>query len=392
MIMESRERLNVALNHREPDRVPYDLAGTTVTGINKKAFIRAMDYRGLSSEYDKKEIDPIQQIVTPVEETLVLLKSDIRRIGSRRIPDFETIAQHKNGICELTDAWGCLWKMDDSKDLYFNQYTSPLEHYASIADGLKDYTFPKVEDLAEIIKNDLSEQRKNIGNYGVIADRNCAGLTETSLRIRGYQNWFMDTVTDQEGVENLLDLILDYKYQYWDLIIDWLTVNNLTDKISVISECDDLGTQTSTLLEPEFLRKSVIRRFGKLWSHIKCRMPNVKIFMHTCGSVRILLPDLIEAGLDILNPVQFTATDMELKSLKKDFGKDLVFWGGGVDTQSTLKKASPAQVRDEVKRIIDIMAPGGGFVYAPVHNIQEDVPPENFWAMWDSLMDNGKYR
>jgi uroporphyrinogen decarboxylase len=240
--------------------------------------------------------------------------------------------------------------------------------------------------------NDLAEQFRYTGNYGVIADRNCAGLTETSLRIRGYQNWFMDTVTDPEGVEKLFDLILEYKFRYWDLVIDWLTDNKLTERVSVISECDDLGTQTSTLLEPEFLRNSVINRFGILWSHIKKRMPHVKIFMHTCGSVRVLLPDLIEAGLDILNPVQFTAVDMDLKGLKRDFGKDLVFWGGGVDTQSTLKKGSSEQVRDEVKRIIDIMAPGGGFVYAPVHNIQEDVPPENFWAMWDTLVDYGKYR
>ncbi|MBP1667483.1 MAG: hypothetical protein H6Q23_2343 [Bacteroidetes bacterium] len=165
----------------------------------------------------------------------------------------------------------------------------------------------------------------------------------------------------------------------------------MNDRISVISECDDLGTQTSTLLEPDYLRKTVIPRFGKLWSHIKSRLPEVKIFMHTCGSVRALLPDLIDAGLDIYNPVQFTAANMDLKELKRDFGKDLVFWGGGVNTQSTLKDGTPQQVSDEVKKIIDILAPGGGFVFTTIHNIQEDVPPENFWAMWDTLMEYGKY-
>ena len=113
--------------------------------------------------------------------------------------------------------------------------------------------------------------------------------------------------------------------------------------------------------------------------------------MHTCGSVRSLLPDLIEAGLDIYNPVQFSAANMDLKELKSDFGKDLVFWGGGVNTQSTLRDGTPQQVRDEVNKIIDILAPGGGFVFTTVHNIQEDVPPENFWAMWDTLMEYGKY-
>ena len=124
---------------------------------------------------------------------------------------------------------------------------------------------------------------------------------------------------------------------------------------------------------------------------MKKRLPHVKTFMHTCGAVRELLPDLIEAGLDILNPVQFTAANMDLVELKRDFGKDLTFWGGGVDTQSTLNNGTPEDVSDQVKRIIDILAPGGGFVFAPVHNIQDDVSPENFWAMWDTLQEYGKY-
>ena len=281
--------------------------------------------------------------------------------------------------------------MDKSKDYYFNQYSYPMESFSSIDEGLKLYQIPNLEFHSDIIRRDLSEQVLNTSDYGVVADRNCAGLTEISLRIRGYQNWYMDIMNNPAGVEKLLDLILEHKLNYWNLVIDWLIENNHQNKVHVISECDDLGTQTSTLLEPDYLRKTIIPRFGSLWSHIKKRLPHIKIFMHTCGSVRVLLPDLIEAGLDIYNPVQFTAAGMDLKGLKKDFGKDLVFWGGGVNTQSTLKTAQPNQVKDEVKKIIDIMAPGGGFVFAPVHNIQEDVPPENFWAMWDTLMEYGKY-
>lgn len=379
------------MHHQEPDRVPYDLAGTTVTGISRKAFTRAMEYRGLSTEWEKKETDPVQQIVTPVEDTLRLLGSDTRRIGARRIPDYEDILIVRDGIHELTDIWGCKWRMDRSKDYYFNQITYPLEQFNSIEEGLKSYNFPKLEEHADLIKLDLSEQVKKIGEYGVVADRNCAGLTETSLRIRGYENWYLDTVTDPGGVEKLFDNIIEYKTHYWDLVIGWLIGKGLDKRISVVSECDDLGTQTSTLLEPDYLRKTVIPRFGTLWAHIKRKLPGVRIFMHSCGAIRPILPDLIEAGMDIYNPVQFTAASMELAGLKKDFGKDLVFWGGGVNTQSTLKNGSPEEVKDEVKRILDIMAPGGGFVFAPVHNVQEDVPPENFWAMWDTLMEYGKY-
>jgi uroporphyrinogen decarboxylase len=389
--MTSKERLNTALNHNEADRIPYDLAGTTVTGINKKAFVRAMESRGLSTEYETKEVDPIQQIVTPVEATLEKLRSDTRRIGARRIPDYEQIVVNNNGVLELTDIWGCLWKMNSLSDYYFNQYTFPIESYPSIEEGLKNYKIPSVSRHKEIIIKDLEEQVKNIDGYGVIADRNCAGLTETSLRVRGYQNWYIDTMTDMAGVEKLFDIILEYKISYWDLVTDWLIKNKLEDQVDVISECDDLGTQTSTLLEPDYLRKTVIPRFRTLWKHIRSKLPHVKVFMHTCGSVRELLPDLIEAGLDIYNPVQFTAANMELKGLKRDFGKDLVFWGGGINTQSTLKNGSVPEVKDEVKRIIDIMAPGGGFIYTPVHNVQEDIPAENFWAMWDTLMEYGKY-
>ena len=113
--------------------------------------------------------------------------------------------------------------------------------------------------------------------------------------------------------------------------------------------------------------------------------------MHCCGAIREVITDLIEAGVDILNPVQFTAKGMELVGLKKDFGDVLTFWGGGVDTQSVLNQGTAQQVEDQVKKILDIMAPGGGFVFAPVHNIQEDVPPANFWAMWDTLQEYGKY-
>lgn len=389
--MTSSERLIASLNHREPDRIPYDLAGTTVTGISRKAYVRAMEYRGLSPQYDRKEIDPIQQIVTPVEEVLLQLKSDTRRIGSRRIPDYEKIVSLKEGVSELTDAWGCRWKMDESRDHYFNQCSWPLAHFSSIGEGLLQYRAPDLSFHSDLILRDLEEQILNAGDFGIVADRNCAGLTETSLRIRGYENWYMDTVLDPVGVEKLLDVVLEYKFDYWNLVIDWLTENNLQHRVHVAAECDDLGTQTSTLLEPDYLRQTVIPRFGRLWSHIRSRLPHVKIFMHTCGSVRELLPDLIEAGLDIYNPVQFTAANMELAGLKRDFGKDLVFWGGGVNTQSTLRNATPDGVKDEVRKIMDTMAPGGGFVFAPVHNIQEDVPPENFWAMWDTLMEYGKY-
>jgi uroporphyrinogen decarboxylase len=201
----------------------------------------------------------------------------------------------------------------------------------------------------------------------------------------------MDTMLDPMGVEALMERIVEDKLRYWDAVIDWAIETGNEHQIQVISECDDLGSQETTILDPDTLRQMEIPHFKTIYKHVKKRLPHVKTFMHSCGAIRDVIPDLIEAGLDILNPVQFTAAGMNLKELKRDFGDVLTFWGGGVDTQSTLNNAKPQQVADEVKRIIDILAPGGGFVFAPVHNIQDDVTPENFWAMWDTLQEYGKY-
>jgi len=389
--MNSKERINKAIHHQEPDRVPYDLAGTTVTSITKNAYKSAMKYRGLSTKYDYLEIDPISQIVTPIEENLVYLKSDTRRIGAQRIPEYHQRKRLSDKIETVTDFYGCHWEWNPDKDLYFNQISHPLEKYDTLSECVNTLSRPYWKDYLTILCRDLSNQINTTEGYCGVADRHTAGLTENSLRIRGYEKWFMDTMVDTGGVESLLDMIVEDKIRYWDAVIDWAIETGNEQKINIISECDDLGSQAATIIDPFQLRQMVIPRFKIIFTHLRKRLPQVKTFMHSCGAIRELIPDLIEAGLDILNPVQFTARGMELKELKRDFGDVLTFWGGGVDTQSTLNKGTSQQVADEVKRIIDILAPGGGFVFAPVHNIQDDVTPENFWAMWDTLQEYGKY-
>lgn len=389
--MNSKERIYATLNHTEPDRIPYDLAGTTVTAITKNAYLRAMKFRGLSTEIGDDEIDPIQQIITPSDENLILLKVDTRRIGARRIPEYSQRKRMKGKTVTVTDFYGCDWQWDPDRDLYFNQISYPLEKYETLSEAVRYLYRPDWNDYLQILYRDLSAQIKATEGYCCVADRHVAGLTENSLRIRGYEKWYMDTMIDPAGVEALLEIILEDKIRYWDAVIDWAIETGNEQKIIVISECDDLGSQATTILAPDTLRKMFIPHFKTIFNHVKQRLPHVKTFMHSCGAIREVIPDLIEAGVDILNPVQFTAAGMDLKGLKKDFGDVLTFWGGGVDTQSTLNNGTPQQVADELKRIIDIMAPGGGFVFTPVHNIQDDVPPENFWAMWDTLQEYGKY-
>jgi uroporphyrinogen decarboxylase len=350
-----------------------------------------MKHRGLSTEIGNDEIDPIQQIVIPTEENLLYLKSDTRRIGAQRITDYKNKKKLNGNIIEVTDFYGCNWRFQEEKDLYFHLIDAPLEKAETLSGSIDLLPRPDWDIYKKLVCANLNEQIASVGDFCGIADRNTAGLTENSLRIRGYENWFIDLLVDPEGVETLLDIIVDDKIRYWDIIIDWAVETGNEHKIQLIAEADDLGSQTTTIIDPVQLRQMVIPRLKTIFTHVKKRLPGVKTFLHSCGAIYDLIPDLIDAGLDILNPVQFTANGMDLVRLKHEFGNELTFWGGGVDTQSTLNNGTPEQVADEVKRIMDILAPGGGFVFAPVHNIQDDVSPENFWAMWDTLQKYGKY-
>jgi len=175
--------------------------------------------------------------------------------------------------------------------------------------------------------------------------------------------------------------------RYWEKALSLLG-----DLVDVVQEGDDYGGQQGLLISPRIWRDVFKPRLHQLFSHIKRCAPHVFIFFHSCGSIYEIIPDLIEVGVDILNPVQVAAANMDTKRLKREFGDCLTFWGGGVDTQKILPRGTPEQVREEVKRRIEDLAPGGGFVFATVHNIQADVPPENILAMWEAVQEFGRYR
>jgi uroporphyrinogen decarboxylase len=389
--MKSKERVLSSINHKEPDRVPYDLGGTTVTTITRQAYEAAMKARNIQPGIKTADVDFIQQVVVPSETNLNYLGVDTRRIGANRIPGKYWDELKNKDVIEITDVYGCRWSFQKGRDLYFNQETFPIEKFDMLSEGIPKMQRIQWDEYKPFLFEALSEQITGTDDFCVVADRNSAGLTENSLRVRGYEKWYMDTVIEPDAVEHLLEIFTEDKIKYWDLVIDWAIENNVAQDIHVISEADDLGSQTATIIDPSQLRTIVIPRWKRIYQHVKKRLPHAKIFMHSCGAIREILPDLIDAGVDILNPVQFTASGMELEGLKKDFGNDITFWGGGVDTQNTLNNGNPQQVKDEVKKILDIMAPGGGFVFATIHNVQNDVHPDNFWALWDTLQKYGKY-
>jgi len=164
----------------------------------------------------------------------------------------------------------------------------------------------------------------------------------------------------------------------------------LGDSIDAVMVNDDLGTQAGPMLSPDLYRKMIKPHQRRLFAHIKPRT-RAALVLHSCGSVRYAIPDLIEIGVDALNPVQVSAAGMDSAELKREFGRDITFWGGGCDTQRVLSRGSPAEVRDEVRRRIGDLAPGGGFVFCQVHNIQPEVPPANVVAMLEAAREFGGY-
>ena len=375
--MNSRERVLAALNHREPDVIPFDLGGTTVTSISEIAYKRAMAYKNIPcGESDMH--DMIQQIVIPSPENLDLLGVDTRRLGSPRIHDLDLLKQNGD-IIKYVDEWQIPWQKNMNYDFYFNEVGEPPLSACSNLAELKKYNFPDPADYIDW--EALMTKSLTIPNdKALVVDRNCAGLLEMGLRIRGYAEFYSDLAAEPELAEYLLDKVLENKMKYWEAIL--AIVGQRAD---VVSECDDLGSQQGLLISSEMYRSLIKPRQKKLFAFIKSKAPHAKIFYHSCGAVSGLIPDFIEVGIDILNPVQTTAAGMAPEKIKREFGRDIVFWGGGINTQVTLPRGTPQQVRDEVKKSVEILSKGGGYVFASIHNIQADVPPENFWAMIDEF-------
>jgi uroporphyrinogen decarboxylase len=172
----------------------------------------------------------------------------------------------------------------------------------------------------------------------------------------------------------------------------WQTaLAELGDLVDIVTYADDYGTQTSQIISPDMFRRLIKPRVKILFETFIKSAPHAKRFFHSDGNVRPLIPDFLEIGVDILNPVHIRAKDMDPADLKRDYGQDLAFWGGGVDTQGVLPHGTPREVRDDVRRNIEALAPGGGYVFNTIHNIQADVPPQNIIAMWQALQEYGEY-
>ncbi|MBE2270892.1 MAG: cobalamin B12-binding domain-containing protein [Anaerolinea sp.] len=384
--MNARERVKLALNHKEADRVPFDLGGTVLTSINLHSYRKLRKYLGLP-QVDVRVMDIFQQIAEVDDDVRERLNCDVRNVAPRSSATFKIDINSTDmpGYDFFHDEWNIGWRMPKDGGFFYDMFHHPLAGATTI-DEIKNFKWPNPTDPGRF--EGLTERARHIGeDLGelVIAGGMAAGFFELVCWTRGYAEVYPDLVNNVRWVEYLMDTIVDIKLAYWEIALPLLKGH-----VDVVQEADDVAGQFGLLISPDTYRKLIKPRHKKIVDFIKARA-DVKVFYHCCGAIREIIPDLIECGFDIINPVQVSAAGMESKALKRDFGKDIVFWGGTVDTQGVFTDGTPRQVRDEVRRRVDDFAPGGGFVAAAVHNIQANVPPENIVAMWEAVREYGVY-
>ena len=382
--MTSRERVLKALNHEEPDRIPIDLGGNQ-TGIHKFAYGALIKHLGLTEEISI--MDAVQQLAQPSEAVLERFHVDTRYIAAGAAGDWTggIVRNERDGRLwhDLTDEFGVTWSMPDSSPLYMDISHHPLAD--ATIDDVRNYPFPKGDDPGRFAGlRDKALAIRNETPYAVVSGISGV-IYEVCWYMRGLEQWFCDMLIEPEFCEALID----QTRKFW---MDWfrMFLDEVGDVVDVIMIGDDLAGQTGPLFSPEIYRKMVKPRQQQLAHYIRSRS-DAKLWYHTCGSCREYIPDLLENGVQILNPVQIGASNMEPADLKRDFGTEMVFWGGAVDSQHILPFVSPERIREEVKRNIEQWKPGGGYVFNNVHNIQAGVPPENIVAMYDAAYEFGFY-
>jgi len=382
--MTSRERVLTTLNHEIPDRVPIDFGGNQ-TGIHKNAYRNLVRYLGLEEEI--RIMDDVQQLARPSERVLERFRVDTRYVVAGPASTWKggIVRAERDGRIwhDLTDEFGVRWSMPDDQPLYMDITLNPLAD-ATIKD-VRDYAWPKGDDPGRFAGlRDRALRIRNDTPYAVVSGISGV-IYEFGWYLRGLERWFCELLTDPEFCEAVLDQML----KYW---LDWfrLFLDEVGDIVDVIMIGDDLAGQDGPLFHPEIYRRLVKPRHKRLVRYIRSRT-RAKIWYHTCGSCLAHIPDLIDNGIHILNPVQLGARQMDPAELKRRFGRDLVFWGGGCDAQHVLPRGAPGDIVDNVRRNLAAFMPGGGYVFTGIHNIQGDVPPENIVALFDTAYEHGFY-
>jgi len=366
--MTHRERVITALSHKQPERVPIDLASTRDSSIVVEGYERLKKHFGIVEE--NRLTSRMMQVVDVNEQILKELDIDMRAVtpGS---PEKETEIEIAEN--QYKDEWGVV-RVKPPGSLYYDQVTFPLSGDIS-AEDIATYPWPDPYDRGRTkgLKERVKEIREQTDCATVL--NLPSAFVHVSQYLRGFEDWFADIKANPKLLETLFDAVLEVNMATCEEIL-----KVVGDEVDIVMGSDDLGFQNGLMVSVETYRKLIKPRHQKYFQLFHALSP-AKVFFHTCGSVAEILDDLIDIGVDVLHPVQVTAAKMDPISLKQRYSGRLAFWGA-IDTQHLLPHGTVSDVKAEVERMIEILGAGGGYVLGAVHNIQPDVPLENILAMY----------
>jgi uroporphyrinogen decarboxylase len=402
--MNSGERILSAINHKQPDKVPIDLGSSTVTGISAIAYNNLK--RHLKVETRTRVFDVVQQLANVDMEVIDLFgvdALDINRVSTEGNDWYDvdladgSKAQYPSWYRPVRADDGSWYTEDSDRTVlskmaagatFFDQMYFPYENgypenIRNLKDALKKISWVVHSHASNLNETELREKLadlKDLSNKALVMSGGVK-LLEMGFFIRRMDNFLMDLMSDDKKLSEMLDILVDMHLEGLEK-----KCRSIGDIVDVIRFGDDLGMTSGPIMDLDTFRKYFKPRYRILCDYVK-RHSNMKIFMHSCGSIKQFIPDLIDVGIDILNPVQSNCYQMDLVTLKNEFGKDIAFWGGGVDTSSVLSRGTPQDVRRDVLIRCEILSRDGGFVFAPIHNILSDVPPQNVLAAYNAVKE-----
>ena len=385
--MNSRQRVLMAFDHREPDRVPIDF-GSIVSGIHIKAYKRLLKYLNIQDNCINY-CDYGQQLAVPCEELLQRFHIDTRYLRpTESIKPENYIPERVGEYVGIYDALGVFWGNFAYKNLedilYYDPVIHPLKDLKT-TDEIQSYKWPKKEEIPQFLDLKQTAKRLHENTEFAISTHPLGCVYEYTTFLFGFTTALRYMRTRPELLKAAMEHILDY---WMNLSTNFLKM--LGKYIDIVCVNGDLSEQAGPIMS-ENLYVSLIKPFEyKISKHIHS-LAKIKINYHSCGSTPLFIPHFIDIGYDAHNPVQIGAYDMEPCSLKKRFGDKIVFWGGLCNTQKNLPFGTPEEIRKEVKRNLECFKPGGGYIAANIHNITAEVPPENIVAMFDAVYEFGDY-
>jgi len=369
-----RERVLAALNHEATDRVPIDFGGTQVSTIFHTAYDALKQQLGMT--HPTRTFSDIRRIAMPDDEMLERFDVDTRFLSTGGT----YIAKQRIDDTTVIDEWGITWKRAEDGNPMAVEGPFPEPDLAAL-DGF-DWPDPEDDVFIDGLRAEADRLRQT--DCAIILNIGTGFGTHGQI-MRGTAEWLKDLYKNRAFVTQLIDEINGR----WIRIVE-RALDELGNRVDIVFWGDDLSTQAGPMFSPDIYRELMKPKQAALVEAIKGK-GDYKVLYHCCGSATAFVEDLIDIGIDALNPVQVAAADMEPAMLKERFGDRMAFWGG-IDTQHVLPQGTPDEVRAEVRRVIDSLGRGGGYVLNSVHNIQPDVPAENVIAMFDEARSYRPHR